>query len=122
VQGVAIDERLASQAAYVELAKRVGPGFQLSAESLLFKRGEVTQIDEQRRVTFIMHGTGEVLTDIPPAKVRQLVQGRTINRAKSRLEGGFPLTAPPDIEVWPGFWPIMPLLPLRIQVDFGGGM
>ncbi|MBN1310170.1 MAG: baseplate J/gp47 family protein [Anaerolineae bacterium] len=122
VQSIAIDERLARQAAYVELSKRVGAGYQISAESLLFRRGEVTQIDDQRRVTFIMHGTGEVLTDIPPARVRQLVHGRTIDTAKSRLEGGFPLTAPPDIEVWPGFWPIMPLLQLRIQVDISGGI
>ncbi|MBN1430628.1 MAG: baseplate J/gp47 family protein [Anaerolineae bacterium] len=122
VQGIAIDELLARQAAYSELAKKIGPGFQISAESLIFKRGEVTQIDEQRRVTFIMDGRGEVLAAISPAKVRQAVQGQPINVAISRLEGNFPLAAPPEIEVWPGFWPIMPLLPLRIQIDMSGGL
>lgn len=120
VQGIAIDERLARQAAYDELAKKVGTGYQISADTMLFKRGEVTQIDDQRRVTFIMQGAGDVLAAVPSDKVRQLVRGQSIHAASSRLESNFPLVEPPTIQVWPGFWPIMPLLPLRIEVEITG--
>lgn len=120
VQGIAIDERLARQAAYAELAKKVGTGYQISADTMLFKRGEVTQIDEQRRVTFIMQGAGDVLAAVPPEKVRQLVRGQSIRAAEQRLESNFPLVATPTIQVWPGFWPILPLLPLRIEVEIIG--
>lgn len=120
VQGIAIDELLAQQVAYADLAKKVGSGFQISPDTMLFKRGEVTQIDDQRRVTFIMQGTGDILSAIPTDKVRQLLRGRTPSAASSRLESSFPLVAPPTIQVWPGFWPIMPFLSLRIDVEVAG--
>lgn len=120
VQGIAIDERLARQVAYDELAKKVGTGLQISADTMLFKRGEVTQIDDQRRVTFVMQGAGDVLATVPPDEVRHLVRGQTLPAAALRLESNFPLVAPPTIQVWPGFWPILPLLPLRIEVEVAG--
>jgi hypothetical protein len=120
VQGIAIDERLAQQVAYADLAKKVGTGLQLSPDTMLFRRGEVTQIDDQRRVTFIMQGSGDVLPAVPPDRVRQLVRGRTVSAATRQLESNFPLVSPPTIQVWPGFWPILPLLSLRIDIEVAG--
>lgn len=120
VQGIAIDERLARQVVYARLAEKVGAGFYIVPESLLFRRGEVTQFDEQRRVTLIMQGAGDISPTIDAAHVQQLVRGVSIREAAQRLSRELPMGAPPRIEVWPRFWPLMPVLPLRIQVEVEG--
>ncbi len=120
VQGVAIDERLARQVVYAELAEKVGAGYQIGSGTLAFRRGEVTQIDEARRVTFVMQGAGDVSSAIDPAEVRAMVQGLSTHEAALRLDQQLPLAAPPDIRVWPPFWPLIPALPLRIQVEVEG--
>ncbi len=120
VQGVAIDERLARQVVYDRLADKVGSGFQIGADSLVFRQGEVIGIDDERRVTFIMQGAGDVHTAINAADVQQLVRARRLSEAASRLENRFLLTAPPRIDVSPGFWPWMPVLPMRITVEVEG--
>ncbi len=120
IQGVAIDERLARQVVYAELANKVGAGYQIGSGSLVFRPGEVVQVDDQRRVTFIMQGAGDVSAAIDTAAVVELVRGVGLREAIRRLDRGFPLAAPPQIETWPRFWPLMPLLPLRIGVEVEG--
>ncbi len=117
VQGVAINELFARQVVYARLAEKVGPGYQIGPASLVFRRGEATQIDEQRRVTLIMQGAGDVLAAIEPAQVQQMVRGLTVQEAALRLNRELPLAVPPVIQTWPSFWPFMPVLPLRIQVE-----
>ncbi len=120
VQGVAIDERLARQVVYEQIVERIGPGYQIRAGSLVFRRGEVVEVDDRYRVQFIMQGAGDVSATIDPDEVRRLVRGRGIRQAITRLENAYALEAPPSIEVWPPFWPLAPLLPLRIEVEAGG--
>jgi hypothetical protein len=120
VQGVAVDERYARQVVYARLAEKIGDGFQLSTGSLVYRRGEVVQIDDARRVTFVMQGAGDVSAAIDPAAVRNLVRGTAVRRATEQLSRELPLASDPVIEMWPSFWPIMPVLPLRITVDISG--
>lgn len=120
IQGVAVDERLARQVIYAHLAEKVGAGFTIVPASLLFRRGEVVRVDEQRRVTFIMQGVGNISASVDKAHVQQLVRGVGVQQAEQRLSRDLPLSAPPRIETWPRFWPLMPLLPLRIRVEVEG--
>ncbi len=120
IQGVAVDERLARQVVYARLAEKVGAGFAIVPTSLLFRRGEVVRVDEQRRVTFIMQGVGDIAATVDMAHVQQLVRGMSVQQAKQRLSSELPLSTPPRIETWPRFWPLMPFLPLRIQVEIEG--
>ena len=117
VQGVAINELFARQVVYARLAEKVGSGYQIGSASLVFRRGEVTHIDEQRRVTLIMQGAGDVLAAIDPVQVQQMVRGLTVQKAALRLNRELLLATPPIIRTWPPFWPLMPTLPLRIQVQ-----
>lgn len=119
VQGVALDERLARQVVYKELADKVGPGYQIGSSSLVFRVGDVTATSEGGAVTFVMHGAGDISAEIPPDEVATLVRGRTIRAAEQHLERAYPLTAPPHISMWPSFWPLTPLVPLRINVQTG---
>ncbi len=120
VQGVAVDERLARQIAYAEIAGKVGPGYQIGSGSLVFRVGEVSQVDEQRRITFVMQGAGDVSAVIDPEKVLDMVQGTSVSEARRRLDQELLLAASPQIDSWPPFWPLMPALPLRIQVEVEG--
>lgn len=119
VQGVAIDESYANEVAYAQMAGRVGDGYRIRPDSLLFRRGEVIAIDEERRVSFIMQGSGDVVAAVEPASVQALVRGRTVRDAQILLEQAFALASPPQIDLWIPFWPQMPLLPFRITVVVG---
>lgn len=120
VRGVAVDERLARQVVYAELAQKVGSGYQVSAGSLIFRQGEVISLGEDGRVTFVMQGAGDVFATIDDRTVRTLVRGVPLRRAAERLEQELLLAGPPEIQPWPEFWPLMPALPIRITVDVEG--
>lgn len=120
VQAVAIDERLAKQVVYSRMAQKIGSGYQITASSLDFRRNEVTNIDDQRRVTFIMQGVGDVISQLDPEHIRDIVRGKPIADATSSLERELSLSAPPSIEMFPQFWPIIPPLSLRINVSIAG--
>ena len=120
VQGVAVDRRLARQVVYGEMAQKIGPGFRIGPDSLLFREGEVTGIDDEGRVTFVMQGAGDVSATVDESAVQRLVRGIPAEEAMRRLESELVLTAPPTVELWPRFWPLMPALPLRISVEVEG--
>jgi hypothetical protein len=119
VQGVAIDERLARQIVYAQIAEKVGAGYQITPESLIFRRREVTAYDDQHRVTFVMQGAGDVSASISSARVEELIAGRTRSDAAANLASEFPLASPPTFELWPAFWPIISPLRARIYVSVG---
>ena len=49
-------------------------------------------------------------------QVRRMVSGLPAADAQARLQRDLQLAAPPTITIWPGFWPIMPILPFRIDI------
>jgi hypothetical protein len=118
VQGVIIDERSARQVALNELARQVGPSFEVGQSTLVFRRGEVTGVDPaDRRVTFLMQGGGDVAVAIDTARVQQIVQGASVTEAQFLLEQELPLHQAPTIEVRPGFLGRLPLLVSRINIE-----
>lgn len=117
VQGVVIDERTARQVVLNELAKKVGPSFQIGESTLTFRRDDVAQVDDNRRVTFLMQGSGDVALAVDAARVQRLVRGKSVSRAQFLLEQELPLRQPPVIEVRPSFIRRLPLLAPRIQLE-----
>jgi hypothetical protein len=116
VQGVAIDERFARQAIYEQVIDQIGDGYQINPDTLIFRLGEVTDVDEDHRVTFVMQGAGDVSAAVDLDEVRRLIRGRRPRQAAAILERSFALDRTPEISVSPRFWPWMPLLALRIDV------
>ena len=59
--------------------------------------------------------------DIQPvvseAEAIDLAHGLPIEQAKSRLQSELELAQAPQIQITPGWWPYLPYLPFRIQVD-----
>jgi hypothetical protein len=120
VQGIAIDELRARQIVYARLAQKIGTGFELSRDSLVIRRGEITGIDDQRRITFIMQGAGDVSAAIDDERVVELVRGKPVDQALLSLQRELPLADAPTIEIWPNFWPFIPYVPFRITIDLNG--
>jgi hypothetical protein len=117
VQGVAIDEMYARQVVYGALADRVGPGFRILDDTLTFVRGDELGVDDERRVTFLMSCTGDVASAINTDAVRNRLAGLPVDRAVAGLGGEFPLKQDPSVELWPGWFGRMPVLPIRIDVN-----
>jgi hypothetical protein len=120
VQGIAVDERLARQVVYAELADKVGAGYQIGTGTLAFRRGEVLGVDDDRRVTLLMYGAGDVSAAVDHSYVEAIVRGKSVQAAAAALEQGLPLASTPEIEPWPSFWPWMPVIPQRITIDIQG--
>ena len=116
VQGTAIDERSARQVVYSKMAEIIGEGFEIRPDTLVFKKGQVTAIDANRRLTFVMDGAGDMTQAIDLDQVRLMVDAVPAAEAQARLQQSLQLAAPPTITIWPGFWPLMPILPFRIAV------
>jgi hypothetical protein len=116
VQGTAIDERAARQVVYARMAEKIGPGYEIEPDTLVFRKGQVTALDENRRITFIMDAAGDVATAIDEDEVRGMIAGMPVRDVQARLQRDLQLGAVPTISIWPGFWPLMPLAPFRIAI------
>lgn len=119
VQAVIVDESLARQVAYAGLRPRIRPGLQVAPGALTFTRGEIQQIEPNGRVTFLMDVRGSSTIAIDADAVRERVAGTSVAEARRRLERELVLQPdyPPQIDVWPGVFGRLPVLPMRIRVE-----
>ncbi|GAB4474303.1 MAG: hypothetical protein Kow0088_10200 [Anaerolineales bacterium] len=58
----------------------------------------------------------QIIQSIDPEKVRSLVSGRSIISASQRLQEIYNLPSPPNITIFPSWAPLLPWLPMRIQI------
>lgn len=119
VQAVIVDEGLARQVAYASLRPRIRPGLQVAPGALTFTRGAIQEIEPNGRVTFLMDVRGSSTVAIDADAVRERIAGTSVAEARRRLERELVLEPnfPPQIDVWPGVFGRMPMLPMRIRVE-----
>lgn len=118
VQAVVVDEQQARQIAYSALSPYVRPDLEIALETLSYVRGDILEIERSGRVSFLMTVSGSVAVRIDPGEVRRRVQGVSVSEARRRLDHDFLLdpTRPTSINTWPGWYPRMPFIPVRIVV------
>ncbi|MCS6908575.1 MAG: hypothetical protein RML93_11945, partial [Anaerolineales bacterium] len=58
----------------------------------------------------------EIQPDIDAEQVRSLLVGRPIRSGLYRLQQIYPLSEAPKIEIFPQWFPIFPLLPVRLAI------
>ena len=119
VQALVIDEQLARQVVWANLAAKVPPGSQLSAlTNNCCTRGPVQATGDRNQATFLMSAFGSVSVSINPESVRQRIAGASVHDALNILERDWLLDPrrPPQILVWPGLWGRLPVLSIRINV------
>jgi hypothetical protein len=116
VSGLAVDIHNAEIVAYMELARRLPPGFMLV--DARFDVGEVAEEDiGQGRFAFFVTAHGYAAAQLDRDEAMGLVLGHEIDEARQRLMAELPLAEPPRITVWPERLNRVPLLPLRVAID-----
>ncbi|MCP4539947.1 MAG: hypothetical protein GY832_22635 [Chloroflexi bacterium] len=121
VSGLAVDVDNAEAVAYVNLSRRLPPGYALVDAH--FELGEMAEEDiGPGRFTFFVAARGYAAVGLDTDTAVDLVRGQPIAYARERLVSEFPLAQDPQIVLWPE-WPErlewlerLPFLPLRIRV------
>jgi len=116
VSGLAVDVDNAEVVAYNTLSRRLPPGYTLV--DAWFDLGEVAEEDVGPG-TFTLfvtaHGYAAAMLDVDGAV--ELIRGQHLADARARLLAELPLSAEPQITIWPERLERLPLLPMRINVE-----
>jgi hypothetical protein len=68
------------------------------------------------KTNFSLQMERKIFRAIDTRRVTLLAQGRRVDSALSRLNDAFTFSSPPQIELFPRWWPWLPLAPFRIEV------
>lgn len=98
------------------LQTAVSSDYYVIAQGLTFERGSVTQIDENRRVTFSMEAAGTAVARIDTRGLREVLKGQPIPKAEAIVSERLPLRESPVVEVRPDWFGLLPQLPFRITI------
>jgi hypothetical protein len=116
VSGLAVDVDNAESVAYVNLSRRLPPGYVLV--DARFALGEVAEEDVgPGQFAFFVTGQGYAAAVLDTDAAVALVRGQPVDEARERLLAELPLAEPPEVMIWPGRLGRLPLLPLRINVQ-----
>jgi len=114
-RGVAIAEEDARRLALAALESSMSEEFQLLSEEIGFLPGGVTEAGEEQ-VVFQIAVRGEMMMRIDEGEMKEHLTGKSIADAVAYLSRRLELAEEPSMEVLPGWWPRLPLIPFRISL------
>jgi len=119
---LAVDSEDANIIVCAAMQAQAPAGYGLLAEGLTFQRGAEQPIGDTGTHQFEMQGLGYAAADIDVARALRAIAGKPRDTAASILQRDLSLQKPPRITVSPGWFPIVPLLPVRMRaiVDASG--
>jgi hypothetical protein len=116
ITGEAIHVSNVQAVAYRQLAAQLPAGYQLL--DARFEYGEAAEEDVGPGIfTFYVTAHGYAAAAIDVANVADLVLGKPQEDAAALLMESLPLAQPPQITVTPEWFPYIPFLPIRTQID-----
>jgi|GEM_PF-304554 len=116
VTGQAVKMTDVQAVAYRQLATQLPPGYTLT--DARFEYGEAAEEDVGQGIfTFYVTTYGTATANVSSAEVLELVQGRPVEGAAEVLAETLPLARPPEVTVSPKWFPYMPFMPIRIEVE-----
>jgi hypothetical protein len=92
-------------------------GFVPEAATLQFSPTPPYTTDASGSTHFAMQSQRVLVHQIQPQQAIFLVRGLSPAQAKQILQSNLPLAAPPEIKTSPPWWPWLPLIPFRIDVQ-----
>jgi hypothetical protein len=120
ITGEAVNVADAQAVAYRALVTQLPAGYTLS--DAWFEYGEAAEEDiAPGDFSFFVTGHAYATAKIDTAQVIASVQGETKRAAEEKLTEDYPLAEPPEITVTPSWFPRLPFIPLRIQVQVHQG-
>ena len=114
-RGIAIAEEDARRLALTALESSMSEGFQLLSKEIGFRPGEVTEAGGEQ-VVFQIIVRGQMMMRIDEGEIKEHLTGKSIADAVAYLGRRLELVEEPSVEVLPGWWPRLPLIPLRISL------
>lgn len=113
--------QIARQVDLVALAEnilnaRLPDGFTPQAGSLLLTSLDEPEVTADGEASWSMLALRSIQAAITPETAIQLVMGLEPQVASEKLAQSLPLSAPVEIQMQPGWWPRLPMLPFRISV------
>jgi len=91
-------------------------GFTAKPDTLQFNTTNNYSADQGGVTHFSLQTQRVLLQQIQPSQVVFWVRGLSLVKAEDVLQSRLPLTAAPEIQISPSWWPWMPLIPLRIEI------
>ncbi|HEY4691546.1 MAG TPA: baseplate J/gp47 family protein [Anaerolineae bacterium] len=119
---LAVDSENANAILFAAMQARSPAGYALLPEGLTFQRGTEQFLSEAGQYQFEMQGIGYAAANLDVGRALKSIAGKPRDAALSILQESLSLRQPPRITVSPNWFPLMPLLPVRIRavVDASG--
>ncbi|MBN1877857.1 MAG: hypothetical protein JXA33_26790 [Anaerolineae bacterium] len=106
--------------AYRQLALQIPEGYSLT--DTRFEYGESAEEDIGPGIfTFFVNAYGYASAQIDDEEVISMLQGKPLEEATALLEETFPLARPPEIAITPEWFPYIPFLTVRTEVEIVPG-
>ena len=92
------------------------PAFSPASDDVTLVSAAAPIVDRDGSARWTMRVERRIVQSIDPAFATRLVQGYTSSAARSRLAENLSLASPPEILLFPSWWPRVPIVPFRISV------
>ncbi|HEY9152682.1 MAG TPA: baseplate J/gp47 family protein [Anaerolineales bacterium] len=92
-------------------------GFVSKPDSLQYSSTNVFSVDQSGSTHFNLQAQRVLIRQVQSSQAVLLILGRSPVTAKQVLQSKLPLAASPEIQMSPSWWPWMPLIPFRIEVQ-----
>ncbi len=119
---LAVDSEDANAIVFAAMQAQSSSGYDLLPDGLVFQRSTETPIGETGQYQFEMQGIGYAAAGIDVGDALESIAGKPAGSAAAILQQRLPLQKPPRITIYPSWFPLVPLLPVRMQavVDASG--
>ena len=85
--------------------------------TLTYNDSRITGLNSEGKYHVSMVATREVQPSIPGQRLLNLIKGKTISRALTQLTVYMPMAGQAHIQVFPSWWPWLPFLASRIELE-----
>ncbi len=118
VEAVAVDEDLAQRVVFAYLSNQIERGRVIEPESISYSRGPVSIDSQAGTILFTISGNAMDRAQIDAELLRNRLAGRTIDNAIQYIVDEIDISdgSLPQIDLSPGLFRRMPVLPMRIEV------
>jgi hypothetical protein len=122
VTGVAVQGQATKELMARQLEIRDGEGRMVNEATLRVEQPVgMTEVDGQL-VRFKARASAMLVRPIDQRAMSMHLAGQDLQSVTARLSGVYALQHPPEIRIWPSWWPRLPWLPWRIRIEFRGGL
>lgn len=121
VEAIAVDDRFGRQITLARLSSQIPRGYSIIPDSFIYSRGAITT-GEAGQIIISATGSASISQQVNTSRLRERLAGLSLPDALDllRLEVDMQPGSQPAIIVSPDWYGAVPLLPIRIEIQFTG--